>query len=303
MSRRAVIDVGSNSVLALIAESDGATWHPLSDTSEVTALGDGVKKTGLLKPDRMVETLRAIKAAQDSAKLAGAECRAFGTMALRISSNADEFLRMAAAQATPVQVLSGEQEATLSLDAVRGDTTFADSYRITMVDIGGHSTEIATSEKDSGEWRTVFQCSRPVGTLRLLDEVMSEDVADGLDQLRASAVVDEIIGFRYLPDKCGLVVVVGATGTNLVSIRDQLSEWSPERVHGAQLDYEQISGAVKHLCGLTSIERAAIVGIENGRERTIHAGALILERALYAVGAEGCRVSVRGWRYAMLDHF
>jgi len=45
----------------------------------------------------------------------------------------------------------------------------------------------------------------------------------------------------------------------------------------------------------------AIVGLESGRERTIHIGALILERFLQSLHVEGCTVSTRGWRHALLE--
>ena len=48
-------------------------------------------------------------------------------------------------------------------------------------------------------------------------------------------------------------------------------------------------------------ERAAVPGIEKGREKSLHIGALILERFLFAVRAESCVVSTRGWRYAYLE--
>ena len=55
------------------------------------------------------------------------------------------------------------------------------------------------------------------------------------------------------------------------------------------------------LAGEKADPRAALVGIEKGRERTIHIGALILERFLYALKAEGSFVSVRGWRHGMIE--
>jgi exopolyphosphatase/guanosine-5'-triphosphate,3'-diphosphate pyrophosphatase len=52
---------------------------------------------------------------------------------------------------------------------------------------------------------------------------------------------------------------------------------------------------------MTDEQRAAIPGMEPGRERTIHIGALIAERSLYALSCNGCYVSVRGWRHALLE--
>jgi exopolyphosphatase/pppGpp-phosphohydrolase len=83
--------------------------------------------------------------------------------------------------------------------------------------------------------------------------------------------LDATIGLEYRPHQCGHVVTLGATGTNLISIRQQLREWDPEVVHGQVLDYEEISKAVNWLGGMTLDERRAIPGLEPGREHTLHA--------------------------------
>ncbi len=82
-----------------------------------------------------------------------------------------------------------------------------------------------------------------------------------------------------------------------------MREWDPDVVHGSYLDYEEISRFVGRTMRMTDAERAAMIGIEKGRERTIHIGALIVERALLALKAEGIYVSVRGWRHAMLERW
>ena len=97
-------------------------------------------------------------------------------------------------------------------------------------------------------------------------------------------------------------MVLGATGTNLVSIREKLKAWEPDKVHGAVLDYEEISRAVGWLMPMTDAQRRDVPGMEPGREKTIHIGALILERFLFALRASSCGVSVRGWRHALLEN-
>ena len=116
------------------------------------------------------------------------------------------------------------------------------------------------------------------------------------------AYVDDLIGLCYRPGQAGAAVVLGASGTNLVCVRDQVLQWDPGRVHGVVLGYEDVSKMFGWMAELTDSERAAIPGLEIGREKTIHLGALILERFLFALRAEECRVSVRGWRHALLEH-
>ncbi len=313
--RRAVIDVGSNSLLVVVAERGRDGWTPVLETSEVTALGEQVKSTGSLGGDGMRRTLKALASAFEAARAAGAEPHAFGTMALRTADNAPEFRALAEAQGTPVGVISGDEEAELGLRAAVEDPLFRNSVLISIVDVGGHSTEVATSAHQLApstrltpstrgvlrELKLVFRRSSSVGTLSLREGELSKESPGPAELFRASALIDDRFSFAYLPDKAGVTVALGATATNLVTIRDAITEWDPKRVHGATLTFEEISGSVRRLSAMTDAERAAVPGLERGRERTIHIGALILERALYALRVEECRVSVKGWRHAMLD--
>ncbi len=300
--RRAVIDVGSNSVLLLVSERTEGTWKPVFEDTAITALGEGTKATGLLSERAMGDTLAALKRFFDAAKSHGAEQIVAGaTMAARIATNQAEFLDRASAQGTPVKVLSGDQEAQLGFEAVVNDPIFAEQSRISIVDPGGQSTEVVTATRTEDSWRVDFRRSYPLGTLGIKSSYFSGERVDGLEVLRASGAVDDQIGLCYRPGACGEVVVLGAAGTNLISVRDRLLDWQPEKVHGATLDYEEVSKAVGWMMPMSDEERRQIPGLEPGREKTIHLGAFVLERFLFALRAESCRVSVRGWRHALLS--
>ena len=299
--RRAVIDVGSNSVLLLVSELSNGFWVPVVDDTAITALGEGTKKTGVLSERGMTETLGALKRFWTLAVDSGAlDIVAGATMAARIASNSAEFLERAAGQGTPVQVLSGEQEAQLGFEAVVNDPAFEGCQTISIVDPGGQSTEMVTASRSDSGWNVDFRRSYPIGTLGLKSTNFTTEQVDGLALLRASGVVDDQIGVCYRPGQCGEVVVLGAAGTNLVSVRDQLTSWQPDVVHSSTLQYEEISKAVGWMMPMSDSERREIQGLEKGRENTIHIGAFILERFLFALRAESCRVSVRGWRHALL---
>lgn len=300
--RRAVIDVGSNSVLLLVAEKTDSGWVPLWEDTAVTALGEGTKATKLLSEPAMAATLDAVDRFYTKARELGAEkIRAAVTMAGRIATNTPDFLARAEAQGTPIVVLSGEDEAELGFQAVAEDPLFNDCERISIIDVGGHSTELVTADHMAGQWQVRYRKSFPIGTLALRGGVLSDEAPDGLALIRASKEIDDLIGLEYRPHEGGVAVVLGATGTNLICIREKLLEWDPDKVHGQWLDYEEVSKAVGWLSHLTDAERAAVPGMEKGRERTIHLGSLILERFLYVLHVLGCRVSVRGWRHALLE--
>jgi exopolyphosphatase / guanosine-5'-triphosphate,3'-diphosphate pyrophosphatase len=300
--RRSVIDVGSNSVLLLVSEVQDGKWVPIHEDTAITALGEGTKQTGLLSEIAMVRTLAAIRRFVDkAAELGCATTLTAATMAARIATNSDDFLGRGLDHCTPISILSGEQEAQLGFESVVNDPLFANRHRITILDPGGQSTEVVVADRVATGWEVLFKRSYPVGTLGLKSDYFPDERCNGLQVLRASGAIDEIVGTAYQPNDPGTVVVLGAAGTNLVSIKEKLATWQPERVHGSSLDFEFISNSVGHLMPLSDSERASIVGMEPGRERTIHIGALLVERFLFALRAEECLVSVRGWRHALLE--
>ncbi len=296
--RKAVVDVGSNSVLLLVSESRDGVWTPIIETTAVTALGEGTKETKLLSERAMSETLLALKQAFE---IAGTDQIEAGvTMAARIATNSPDFLARALAQGTPVRVLSGEEEAELGFLSVAEDATFSSHGRIAIIDVGGHSTELVIAERGE-QWATHFRRSFPIGTLALRGGLLRAESPSGLEILRASQQIDDLIGMSCLPGLGIYAIALGATGTNLVTIREKITQWDPAKVHGAYLDFEEVSKAVGWLSALTDTERALVPGMEKGREKTIHLGSLILERFLHSLKVLGCGVSVRGWRHALLE--
>ncbi|CAN5375720.1 hypothetical protein BH11ARM2_BH11ARM2_02700 [soil metagenome] len=264
-------------------------------------LGTGTRQTGLLAEDRIQATLADLRDAKSEAQAMGAtDFRAAGTMALRIAGNRDDFLARAAAQGTPVEVLSGEREAELGFRAVVNDPQFADLKTLTIVDPGGQSTEITTASKGQN-WQVRFSQSFPIGTLQLRGGPLATETPDPGEILAASAFIDDTIGVNVAPADVGAVVALGAPGTDLVAMRLGITDWQPDRIHGAWLDYEDVGRAVGRLMRMTDAERAAVPGVEPARGGTIHAGCLILERVLNSLAASGCFVSVRGWRHAWLE--
>jgi exopolyphosphatase/guanosine-5'-triphosphate,3'-diphosphate pyrophosphatase len=300
--RKAVIDVGSNSVLLVVEEQTPNGWNVIDEEIAVTALGEGTKATGLLGEEGMAATLRAIKEFSERARSLHAESVLAGvTMAARIASNASEFLDRAEAQGTPVFILSGEDEADLGFLAIADDPKFSHATQVSIIDPGGHSTELVTADRKGADWKVDFRRSFPVGTLGLRSTHFPTERIEPMQILRGTSYIDDLIGLAYRPGTSGDCFVLGATGTNLVAMRDLILQWDPDRVHGSWLGYEEISKAFARLAPMSDQERAAVPGLEPGRERTIHIGALILERFLFALRAEGCYVSVRGWRHALLE--
>ena len=299
--RKAVIDVGSNSVLLVVGEQTPVGLRIEYEESRVTGLGAGVKATGRLSQEGMRATLTAVRDFFRIAVEHGAEGTiAAATMAARIASNQSEFLVMADQQGTPIEILSGDDEAELGFRAIAEDATFGELDLISIIDPGGNSTELVIASKANGGWLSQFRKSFPIGTLGLRDGALENESPDSGAILKGVAEIDSVFVGKSLPE-AGKAFVLGATGTNLVTLKKRLSHWNPDLVHGEVLEYEEVGRAVGWLSPMTDIERAGLVGLEKGREKTIHIGALILERFMHAIHVSEVTVSVRGWRHALLN--
>ena len=300
--RRAVIDVGSGSVLTLVAEQTNEGWSLVRETSEITALGEGTKQTGALGEPGMAATLAALDRGYKMARELGAESiQAAATMAVRIAQNAEQFLERADSQDTPLRVLTADEEAKFAFLAAANDPHFIDVTDLVVIDPGGQSTEIICATRTGSDWSIEFEHSFSLGTLALRGGILSDPTPDISAIFQASSQVDSII-LGKVPVKPGATaVILGAPGTDLVMIRDRRTEWDAAAVHGASLDFEEVSKAVGWMMRMNDEERAQLPGVAFGRHRTVHIGALILERVLNALAVSSCRVSVRGWRWALLD--
>jgi exopolyphosphatase/guanosine-5'-triphosphate,3'-diphosphate pyrophosphatase len=300
--RKAVIDVGSGSVVLLVAENSGGDWRPIATRSEVTLLGEDVNRTGKLKPERAAKTLHAIAESARIAREQGvSQPRAIGTAALRIAENSSEFLTAAREQGTPVSIMSATEEAHFAFLSVALDPKFRGEDRLTILDPGGHSTEVIQADRTAHGFEKTFQHSFDIGTLQLRGEILPQESPNPGQILTASTWIDDTIGTHIDPADARCVVVLGAPATDLICIRNRWATWDPVRVHGESLDFEEVGKAVGWLMRMTDAEREQVPGVEVGRGTTVHLGALILERFLNALASPGCYASVRGWRWGILD--
>src|SRR5262249_2734110 len=124
MSRLAAVDVGTNSVLLLVAErgSDGVV-HAVREEADITRLGRGVDRTGVLSAEGMEATLDGLARFAGLARADGARSLVVtATSAARDARNGAEFLARARERTgATVEILSGDEEARLSYLAVAED--------------------------------------------------------------------------------------------------------------------------------------------------------------------------------------
>lgn len=305
--RFAAIDVGTNTVLLLVAERRGDGFAPLAERAEITRLGRGVDRSGRLDPAAIRETVEVLARYAAEARSLGAEGVAcVATSAARDASNGEEFFSAAerAAGVRP-EVISGEEEARLVYESAWRDfgAPAGAAAALAVLDVGGGSTEFTWGRGPRPEARTSLR----IGAVRLTERVAPRDpVPPGdLESLRAGAREALAALASARPRLAGArLVAVAGTVTTLAAVEQALPAYDAGAVHGSTLDLEALERLLARLAALPLAERALLPGMEPKRADVIVAGCVVVLEAMRATGFDRLTVSDRGVRWGLLhDRF
>src|SRR4051812_28796678 len=140
----AVLDIGTNTVLLLIAELDATTIRVRRDDHAIARLGEGVDRTKHISDEafqRFLSTLGIHLSTCEEHNVQ--QIVAIGTSTLRDAENREDILRQTKeATGVEIEILTGEEEARWTY---RGALAGIEAQGpIGVLDIGGGSTEISS---------------------------------------------------------------------------------------------------------------------------------------------------------------
>jgi exopolyphosphatase/guanosine-5'-triphosphate,3'-diphosphate pyrophosphatase len=302
MARFAAIDVGTNSVLLLVAErgADGR-FSAIEERAEITRLGRGVDQTKQLSAAGIDDTLSAVEKFVTEAKKLGAEGLAISaTSAARDASNGAEFLQLAKARTGhEVEIISGDEEARLSFASAFAD--FGGQSPLVVIDIGGGSTEFIYGDVRGG---ISFRHSFDVGSVRLTERFVKTDPATFAELSGITALLASTFAALPKPSQGTRIIGVAGTVTTIFSVAKRVEPYDSKVVHGASLQAAEVSETVDRLAALPVHLRRSVPGLQPKRADVIVAGGLVLRAALATLGAQALTVSDRGLRWGLLaDRF
>jgi exopolyphosphatase/guanosine-5'-triphosphate,3'-diphosphate pyrophosphatase len=300
--RCAIIDVGTNSVKFHIGEAAGdGTWRAVVDRAELTRLGEGLEKSGIIAWAAIERTATAIAGmAHEARRNRCVAITAVGTAGLRIAHNADEVIEAIRSQTgVTIEIISGEEEGRLAYLAVRAELPLGGGTLV-VFDTGGGSSQFTFGQ---GE-RVVERFSVDVGAVRYTERfglsgvVTSEVLAEALAAI--SADLSRIDG-RPQPDT---LAGMGGAVTNLTAVSYRMAKYDPDVVQGTILHRSEIERQIE-LYRSTPVEaRREIVGLQPKRADVILAGACIVRTIMDKLGKDSLTVSDRGLRHGLLvDRF
>lgn len=283
--RRAVIDIGTNTVKLLVADVHHGLILPIVSKDITTRLGEGLQSSRQLTPAAIARTLDAVAGyVADAREHDVAGIRAIATSAVRDAGNRDVFLAAVRDRCgLPVEVVTGDQEAELIFYGVTSDPAFAGGDLLVM-DVGGGSVEFICGRAGHIERHQ----SLPAGAVRL-----TERFGDDFPALAAFLRTTFRAALRDYRAAGRQFVATGGANTTLVRV-------ATGRVDHAELTFEEVFALVARLHALTLAERRQLPGMPADRADIIVAGAAALAFGMEATAAARVVVSARNLRYGAL---
>lgn len=292
---RATIDIGSNSVLLLVAEVTNNKFVELEKKSFITQLGRDLDKTKQFHPESMEATYDAIKSyAEDCDRLEipRETIIATATEAARVALNSDEFFHKIRQELkVNVQIITSQAEAFFSTRGILFNTKF-DADVITIMDIGGASTELI--KVNTKNFQISDTISMPVGAVRATNWLDDNLFVQNLQKV--------FIDFRNEIDKFqgkDLFCVAG-TVTSLGNMHLLRKEFVEDDVHGLKIKIEDVDFMFKKYSDWTPEQYLEEFPFLGKRSKSIRGGLHLVYHLVHRLLVKEISVSTYGLRYGTL---
>ena len=298
MSRKAIIDIGSNSIKFFVGElAEDKTIKTVLDTNDIARLGEGLDATGLISPEAMERNVASVAAFADKAKELGADqIVSVGTMALRKAGNSDIFVKkVKEACGVDVKIIPGEEEARLSYLAILSGLPLDKDADLVVFDTGGGSTEFIYGKGTE----MVKRFSVNLGAVRITENYLKSDPVTQEEVKAAIAQIDKEFAEAGVVGKPAQLVGMGGTVTSMGAVKHKMVKYDPAVIQGSKLLKEDIENQIKEYSSRTIEQRKELPGLQPKRADVILAGACILKVITDRLDADFLTISDRGLRHGL----
>lgn len=298
----ASIDIGTNTVLLLVAEIKDGEIQPIEEKQRIPRLGKGVDKEKNLHPDsiqRVLEYLLEYKQYLDkNYPEVTSKTIVTATSAVRDASNRGEFLQLVKQKTGwTIQLLSGSEEAQTTYSGALSVLKDRAEKSNLILDIGGGSTELAFGTglelKDA--------VSIDMGSVRFTERFF-EDNPPNEDQIaEAVSEVQKFLSSQNKPDGEFDLIGVAGTITSIAAIDLDLEDYDVDRLNGYYLQRSTVEALIDEFSKKRwqKIEEDYPKFLK-GRGEVVLAGILILREVMDWCGRESIITSTGGIRHGIL---
>ena len=285
------IDLGSNTLRVI--EYDCKRAEQISVYEKVVKTADGLGEHGFVNDEAVKRVIAAIKEAQEKMEFSS-PVKAVTTEAIRRASNASEVLaRIKSETGVTFEIISGDEEARLTLLAVQHRLSQLNhaSDTFVLVDIGGGSTELIFHYGDE----TVSK-SFPVGIVTIAQKY------EALKKIE-NALPKEMMDIQTFcaemyakKTKVNAFVATAGTPTTVAAMKlgFNYETYDASKINGTSLMIDELDIYLEKLLSMPFEEREVAVG--TGRSDLIAAGILIYKQLYTMLGFGTCVVIDDGLR-------
>jgi exopolyphosphatase / guanosine-5'-triphosphate,3'-diphosphate pyrophosphatase len=294
----AAVDIGSNSCRLKIARVHKHRLETLHEDRDVTRLGESVFQTGVLSPEAMANTVKALKRFQRAVQGAAVDkLRVVATSATRDARNAAAFLAwVKSTTGWKVEVISGLEEGRLIHSGVMWGEPSAHG-RVLLIDLGGGSCEVTLSE----DRRIREMVSLPLGAVRLTQDFLLHDPPRKDEVARMHQWIQRELRKaqrRMIGTPVRTVIATSGTAAALEeACKTMFKGKSTSRQWATRPLVRKLADK---LTKLDNDDRAAVPGIGPKRSEIVVAGAHVYSQILDRLNLEGFRYSPMGLRDGIL---
>lgn len=294
---RAAIDIGSNTIHIVVAQSAPDDLAILADEVDLVRIGESVNATSGISTQKLDQAVATIQRYKTLASQLGAESiLVVATEAIRQANNGNTFLEQIRQKTgLAVDLISGDVEAVLTFFGATYETLKkADpDMPLAVMDLGGGSTELITAFGSHITWLA----SLPIGSGALHDRTMPSDPPDSgeLDTARAflRGSLQDIEAQQEIPT----LIATGGSANSLLFLAHRADFLDADNHH---LTVDALQQCEALLTSTPAEEVAERYGQPVERTRILPAGCLIIQEMMARFQLTEIHISPHGIREGVL---
>ena len=292
----AAIDLGSNSFHVTLVDTRYTPWRVVSRAGEKVQLAAGLDDQGCLSQEAIGRGLDCLRRLVPKlAKISPNNRHIVATNTLRVAQNSTDFIVDAEIiLGAPIQVLTGEDEASLIFCGVVGevaDTSYRNSKKL-VVDIGGGSTELILGQHTPKRLQSFSMgCvafSSQFFPQRKIDQSYIKNAVEAAQHTIATAAPN------YLND--GWQVCIGSSGTikALAALSGLVEDGMP------YLNLASMAKIEQQILAFGYLDDVAVEGLRPDRGEVLPAGYAILKGIMLSLNLDHIYFSTGALREGVL---
>ncbi len=293
----AVIDLGTNSLITIIAIISKNNIKISEENYQIIKLGEGIAEFNLISDNainRCIQGFQIISKLLKRNNITNVNCVA--TSALRDALNGQEIIDIIKNKFDiKIQVISGIQEANFVRMATLNE--FDLKSKISLIfDIGGGSTELIFLNNE----KIIHIESINIGSVRCTELFLQNTLINDELVIKLESFIDsqlEKIPFYDI----NIAIGIAGTITTLSSVKIGLEPYCAETIHKSKLTIDDVKKLKNQFIKNQISGLKKIKGLDSKRAEIILAGCIICEKIMEKYKIKKILVSDKGLRWGVLQ--